>query len=832
MKLEYSLQRRLQLYVVIVITLVALISGTISSYIYINKSVSSFYEQADKTLTYFENAIIRQKLIDSSNTAKNLASLPETSAYIKNYEGKSLPPLLKTIMTGNQSVVMLTDSAFKPVFSSSEEAIANMEHFSAYLKQFRIRQRELHRHEQMENKLEETYDNMPLGNVGIPEDAFYYGDLQGSFLAMAATPVYSDKLLVGYVIAGYDLTTPEYTDYIGKYFGMSATIFYHDIRVNTNLENSGYKYLGTTMDDRTSYQLFSENKSYYGTVSLGGIKYLAAYRALRDNQCVSGAIFIGQPESIFYSDIHLTIILIASIVVLIAVIAIILTGFILSRHINVPIEQTAALLRKMAQDPTSLAAEEIPETREKTLNQLLQNLKKTAQAIAEDRQHLSYLAFHDRLTGCYNSKRLYDTYASANEIESELEKTTQINNKLPALVLNINIDFFKRHKKYLGQQRSEKLLLEVAVRLRQAARYYNCDLYRITADEFIACSETVFSNGTLEQLLEDILQQMRIPFEIEERFLQVSVSIGAARKDDEDKTLQQVLQKAAIALDAAKYAGRNRYEFFDPETAKLRQRYISIEEKLRSMRDYTDFELYYQPQVDSSSGSLYGLEALIRWHDPDLGNVSPAEFIPMAEAIGLISPISSWVIRTALQFLRKLNKAGIHNVHMSINISAVQLTEPDFYALLNELVSTYNIAPKNVVLEITETQLVESFDRASSNLTALRDRGFTIAIDDFGTGYSSLSYLSNLPVGIIKIDQSFIQSMNTEKDLELVREMIRIGHNLKISVISKGVETKSQLEQLQKLHCEYIQGYLISRPMPADQTFTWIRNHNTVRTLQ
>jgi EAL domain-containing protein (putative c-di-GMP-specific phosphodiesterase class I) len=169
---------------------------------------------------------------------------------------------------------------------------------------------------------------------------------------------------------------------------------------------------------------------------------------------------------------------------------------------------------------------------------------------------------------------------------------------------------------------------------------------------------------------------------------------------------------------------------------------------------------------------------------------------------------------------------------MSINISAVQLTEPDFYALLNELVSTYNIAPKNVVLEITETQLVESFDRASSNLTALRDRGFTIAIDDFGTGYSSLSYLSNLPVGIIKIDQSFIQSMNTEKDLELVREMIRIGHNLKISVISEGVETKSQLEQLQKLHCEYIQGYLISRPMPADQTFTWIRSHNTVRTLQ
>lgn len=197
----------------------------------------------------------------------------------------------------------------------------------------------------------------------------------------------------------------------------------------------------------------------------------------------------------------------------------------------------------------------------------------------------------------------------------------------------------------------------------------------------------------------------------------------------------------------------------------------------------------------------------------------------MAEAIGLIVPIGNWVLNEALRFKSKLNKHNFNNLHISINIAAAQITEPDFVFRIMDLVKTFNISPFQIVLEITETQLVQSLERATANLNKLREKGFNIAMDDFGTGYSSLSYISNLPVSILKIDRSFISALDSELNLELVKEMINIGHKLDMTVISEGVETKKQLSTLSELTCNCIQGFFISRPISSHQIINWLKNY-------
>ncbi len=825
-KESYSLQRRLQIYVVIIILLVAIISSTITGYIYFRSSLSDFYSQADSTLTYFENAILRQKLRESSSAAISLASLPDAERYLSADIRGGLPASLTQSIDTSSNMVVLMDHNFEVLFSTASYSKLNHNNMVGFLhrRQSRLEDKQL---SSTQSRNDPEYDsnnqnkfNTELSTTIIPDDAFYYGDLMGNFMAMSMVPVDKDGAVVGYVMTGFDLTDPAYTEYIGRYFGLVATVFYQDIRVNTNLEDAGTNYLHTTMDNDISQQIFFENISYSGHVEFAGRNYLGTYRTISDNANKVGALFIGARTSDLLFNLRLSIYLIAAAALVIAVGAILVTRQIISKYIGKPIGQTIELLEIMAANPAELADTDISFVGERSLNKMVQSLKYTAATIAHDREHLAYLAFHDRLTGFYNSKRLFDYYGE-REISS-------INHtfRAPAIVVTVNIDFFKRHKKYLGQQGSENLLIAVSHRLSEITKTYNCDLYRLTSDEFIICSDTVFSNETYDQLLADLMGTMHKPLDINGKKLIVTISIGAARRETAEDSLQDIMQKSNMALDTAKYSGRNQLAHYDPKTAKIRQRYLRIEEKLRGLQDYSCFELYFQPQINIFTGKAYGLEALIRWHDSELGWVSPAEFIPLAEAIGMITPIGYWVIDSAIKFLSHLQEIGINNLHMSINVAAAQLIEPDFVIRIIETARLRGVEPADIVIEITETQLIQSFENAAENLKLLKRNGFKIAMDDFGTGYSSLSYIGNLSIDIIKIDQSFVQSLDSDVNLELVKEMIVLGQRLGMTVISEGVETKAQLLELREINGTYIQGYYISRPLPRSEIISWLK-HNS-----
>lgn len=825
-KKNYSLERRLQIYVVITILLVAIISSTITGYIYFRSYLNDFYKQADSTLTYFENAILRQKLRDSSSAAVSLASLPEAVNYFSADSRDNLPSALAHSIETNNSMVVLLDPEFNVLFNTDSYDELNHNNLTGFLNRRLARLADNQLSDSMKNRKDPEANTAAANSIAtdlsttkIPDDAFYYGDLMGNLLAMSMVPVNQDGEVIGYVITGYDLTDPAYTEYIGRYFGLVATVFYQDIRVNTNLSDADGKYLHTTMDNDISREIFFENNSYSGHVEFAGKNYIGTYRAISDNTNTVGALFIGMQVSDILFNLRLSIYLIAAAALIIAIGAILVTRQIISRHIGKPISQMIELMQKMAANPATLANEDISYIGEKNLSKMVQSLKHTAAAIAQDREHLAYLAFHDRLTGLYNSKRLFDYYG-------ERERSS-INHafKAPANVTTVNIDFFKRHKKYLGQQGSENLLLAVSQRLSEVTKIYNCDLYRLTSDEFIICSDTVFSNDTFDQLLIDLMETMHKPIDINNKKLIVTISIGAARRESADDTLQDIMQKSSMALDTAKYSGRNQLAYFDPKTAKMRQRYLRIEEKLRSLQDYSCFELYFQPQIDTSSGKAYGLEALIRWHDSELGWISPAEFIPLAEAIGMITLIGNWVTDSAIKFISHLKSIGINGLHMSINVAAAQMIEPDFVIRMIEIARLRNVDPSEIVIEITETQLVQSFENAAENIKQLKHNGFKIAMDDFGTGYSSLSYIGSLPIDIIKIDQSFVQSLDSDVNLELVKEMIALGQRLGMTVISEGVETKAQLLQLREISGTHIQGYYISRPLPRSEIISWLK-HN------
>ena len=826
-KRSYSLQRRLQIYVVITILLVAIISSTTTGYIYFRSSLSDFYSQADSTLTYFENAILRQKLRESSSAANSLASLPDAERYLSADIKGGLPASLTQSIDTNSNMVVLMDENYNVLFSSAAYKDLNHNNMVGFLhrRQTRLEGKQVISSTQSRNDPEAGKDdfnnfNSELSTTIIPDDSFYYGDLLGNFLAMSMVPVIKDGNVIGYIMTGYDLTDPAYTEYIGRYFGLVATVFYQDIRVNTNLEDVGANYLHTTMDTDISRRVFIEGQSYSGHVDFAGKSYLGTYRTISDNANTVGALFIGTRISDLLFNLRLSIYLIAAAALVIVIGAILVTRQIISKHIGRPISQTIELLQKMAANPAELADADISYVSEKNLNNMVQSLKHTAATIARDREHLAYLAFHDRLTGFFNSKRLFDYYGEREN--SSINHTF----RAPAIVITVNIDFFKRHKKYLGQQGSEDLLIAVSQRLAEVTKTYNCDLYRLTSDEFIICSDTVFSNETYDQLLVDLMDTMHKPLDISGKKLIVTISIGAARRETSEDSLQDIMQKSSMALDTAKYSGRNQLAHYDPKTAKIRQRYLRIEEKLRGLQDYSCFELYFQPQINIFTGEAYGLEALIRWHDSELGWVSPAEFIPLAEAIGMITPIGYWVTDSAIKFLSHLKQIGITDLHMSINVAAAQLIEPDFVIRTIETARLRGVDPSDIVIEITETQLIQSFENAAENLKLLKRNGFNIAMDDFGTGYSSLSYISSLSIDIIKIDQSFIQSLESDVNLELVREMIALGQRLGMTVISEGVETKAQLLELREINGTYIQGYYISRPLPRSEIISWLK-HNS-----
>ena len=386
-------------------------------------------------------------------------------------------------------------------------------------------------------------------------------------------------------------------------------------------------------------------------------------------------------------------------------------------------------------------------------------------------------------------------------------------------VLFIDLDSFKQINDSVGHEAGDRLLAEVARRLRNAVRAGDV-VGRLGGDEFAILLELLENDHEAVAVARRVLQAFAEPFDLGGGPVTVSASVGLANAHDSEKTADRVIHEADIAMYRAKGTGRNRFAIFDADLRLEVDRRLTVERDLRSALPADEFEVHYQPVVSLSDGSVVSYEALLRWTHGEWGVISPDEFIPLAEENGLIVPIGAWVLGAALRQLRAWRACG-RKVSVSVNISPRQLSDEAVVAMVAALIEEAGVPPSALCLEVTETAVLAEPIRAATRLAELRELGVRIAFDDFGTGYSSLRHLSQLPVDVIKLDRTFVSALNrhdAHRDRAILIAVTTAARELDISVIAEGVEDTAQLAELHRAGCGFAQGYLFSAARRPEDT--------------
>jgi len=424
---------------------------------------------------------------------------------------------------------------------------------------------------------------------------------------------------------------------------------------------------------------------------------------------------------------------------------------------------------------------------------------------------IHHQAYFDALTHLPNRFLALDRLSQLlNEAERNNEKTA---------VLFLDLDDFKKINDTLGHQIGDKLLIESAKRLNQVVRKEDT-VGRLGGDEFIVLLRGLNDDHNALSIAKSLLKTFREPFKIDNRELMVTLSIGIAMYPENGDSASDLLRNADTAMYQAKKLGRNTYSFFTKEMNINMIRRLEVEEQMHGALERNEFEVYYQPQFDVKNNNIVGAEALLRWHNPALGNITPDEFIPIAEHTGLIVPIGQFVVKKSLEVLREWQNLNDKSYNMAVNLSPRQFRDSELINFIKKSLSVANISAKCFELEITEGVLMIGQAYIDEALVALNKLGIKLSMDDFGTGYSSLSYLRRYDFDVLKIDRSFIQGIPQNKaDCELVNAIIAMAQSLSLKTVAEGVETKEQVELLSTLGCDYLQGYYFSRPVPAKELY-------------
>lgn len=424
---------------------------------------------------------------------------------------------------------------------------------------------------------------------------------------------------------------------------------------------------------------------------------------------------------------------------------------------------------------------------------------------------IQHMAYYDPLTDLPNRMLFNDRLGQAL---AQAKRKNQL-----AAILFLDLDRFKVINDTLGHTLGDLLLRSVAGRLKKCVRDGDT-IARMGGDEFTLLLTGIVQVDEAVKAAQGLLDVLKPSFTVEGHEVHITPSIGISIFPYDGADGVTLVKNADAALNRAKEQGRTNYQLYTPVmNAKAFER-MTLENSLRKALERGEFTLYYQPQVSLSTGDIVGMEALLRWEHPDLGLVSPAQFIPMAEETGLIVPIGEWVLRTACEQNKKWQDMGYRPMCMAVNLSARQFNEQNLVAMISGILKSTGLESQWLDVEITESIIMQHLESTIATLRDLHHLGIQISIDDFGTGYSSLTYLKKFPVHALKIDQSFIREITTDPDDEAITSaVIAMGHSLKLNVIAEGVETMEQLQILRALKCDRMQGYLFSRPVPA-QTIT------------
>jgi diguanylate cyclase (GGDEF)-like protein len=462
------------------------------------------------------------------------------------------------------------------------------------------------------------------------------------------------------------------------------------------------------------------------------------------------------------------------------------------------------------------------ELAENLIRQNAENIKRIKSA-AEDKIHK--LAYYDTLTGLPNRTLFLQTLGNNARQSSEKDQNERF------AVIALDLDHFKDVNDSMGHNVGDAILRSVGKRLKSALPDHAM-VSRSGEDEFAVMMKLDDDYKTARSLADKLSLVIKgEPFKVFNEQFQIRSSIGVSTFPDDGLDPDQVLKNADIALNRAKEEGRDTIKEYSEDFDRAVQARFQLLRDLRDALEHKQLRLFYQPQLDLNTGKVIGSEALIRWWKPDNSKqggtfISPGEFIPVAEQSGLIVPIGAWVLRQACEDAKRWEAEGI-DIRIAINVSAAQFAQGDMVENVEQVLRETGLEPRKLELEVTESVFMDDIQHTIQTLQNLHALGVELAIDDFGTGYSSLSYLRQFPIDRLKIDQSFIRNaLNNPDDASIAKTIVGLGHSLNLKVIAEGVETKEHEEFLLKHHCDEVQGFRYSRPVPHDDFIAFIKNYD------
>lgn len=472
-------------------------------------------------------------------------------------------------------------------------------------------------------------------------------------------------------------------------------------------------------------------------------------------------------------------------------------------HLLAPVILTSAALQDY------LNTKKLPELPTQFADEAGTLMADTSQTLHKLDELIHYISNYDELTGLPNRDlfrdRLHQTVSQS-----------QNDQQLVALLL-LGIDDFTDMSHTLNRETLNLLLRAAAQRLTTCMSQTDI-LAHVSGDEFAIALTEIPSFESAIKLSQLVVSMLAKPFFLEGNSIRITASIGIAINDLEDRNgVDKLLQQARLALYQAKQQGRSQYQFYSPEINAQLQERLALENELHGAVNRNEMVVYYQPLIDLHSRQITAMEALVRWQHPTQGLVSPAKFIPIAEANGSIVQIGEWVLRTACAQTRAWHLAGLPPIRISVNLSARQFEQPNLVEVVSQILEETGLTASYLELEVTESLLMGDVQRSVKTLEQLRSLGILLALDDFGTGYSSLNYLKRFPVNMLKIDRSFVQDVTSNPDSAAVTNaIIALAKSLRLNITAEGIETQEQLEYLQRRGCEEGQGFYFSRPVPAD----------------
>ncbi|NJO15284.1 MAG: EAL domain-containing protein [Thioploca sp.] len=437
--------------------------------------------------------------------------------------------------------------------------------------------------------------------------------------------------------------------------------------------------------------------------------------------------------------------------------------------------------------------------------------------LLDNQSHLDYLAHHDTLTDLPNRllfhERLQQAIVNAQANQSKVA------------LLFLDLDRFKKVNDTLGHQVGDYLLKVVAQRLQTSVGQAGT-VARLGGDEFTILIEGVQDIYPIAKIAQQIITELAHPFEVSHYEFYIGTSIGISLYPTDGQDVETLLKHADSAMYLAKAHGRGNYQFFTTELNRKAMRHLMLDTRLRKALEQEELQVFYQPQVDPSNGCIIGMEALVRWPYSQTEFISPAEFIPIAEEMGLIVPLGEWVLRTACTQTKIWQDEGLP-LRVAVNLSAQQFRQQNLLEKIMKILSETGLSPNYLELELTESIFLEGAEAAITLMNKMKKLGINLSLDDFGTGYSSLSYLKRFPLDNLKIAQEFVRDLTTDPcDVAIAEAIISLAKRLGLKIIAEGVETQEHLSFFQTHHCDLVQGYLFSRPLPASEFIQLLKKHS------